>query len=180
MLLFRGRCILELKFAIYHRAASLLSQASSVDVWHNTVLAEASLTRGVFKHQVNKAVSCILTLFLIQWSWVIIMFRCYSALCACVQWRKWCRKWSHGSSVTSLNHLVRLRSYEKMGWAGAKCEKGFCAKTIVKELCNFELYPVWRSRGKRKRRKKRRKKTKKNERKKEKHFGHLGTSGSVL
>jgi len=58
--------MLELTFAIYHRAASLLSQAFSVDVWHNTVLAEVSLTRGVFKHQVNKAVSCILTLFLIQ------------------------------------------------------------------------------------------------------------------
>jgi len=33
--------MLELKFAIYHRAASLSSQASSVDA----VLAEESLTR---------------------------------------------------------------------------------------------------------------------------------------
>jgi len=40
-----SRCIFELKFAIYHRAASLSSQASSVDV----VLAEESLTRHLFK-----------------------------------------------------------------------------------------------------------------------------------
>jgi len=29
---FSSRCMLELKFAIYHRAASLFSQASSADV----------------------------------------------------------------------------------------------------------------------------------------------------
>jgi len=49
-----SRCIFELKFAIYHRAASLSSQASSVDV----VLAEESLTRHLFKCWVNTSPSC--------------------------------------------------------------------------------------------------------------------------
>jgi len=39
--------MLELKFAIYHRAASLSSQASSVVY---AVLAEESLTRHLFKY----------------------------------------------------------------------------------------------------------------------------------
>jgi len=54
--------MLELKFAIYHRAANLSSQASYA------VLAEES--QDLFKH------SCTPTVFLIQQSCVIITFRC--------------------------------------------------------------------------------------------------------
>jgi len=42
--------MLELKFVIYDRVANLSSQASSVDVWHNAVLVEESLTRHLSKH----------------------------------------------------------------------------------------------------------------------------------
>jgi len=54
MSLFSSRCMLELKFAIYHRAASLSSQASYA------VLAEESLTRpgSPFKHSLHT--NCIL------------------------------------------------------------------------------------------------------------------------
>ena len=45
------------------------------------------------------------------------------------------------SSVTSLNQLVRLQSYEKaMGWCTAQYKMQlFCMKTNVKESQNFEL-----------------------------------------
>jgi len=61
-LLFSSRCMLELKFAIYYRAASLPSQASYA------VLAEES--QAFFKHSHTP------TVFLIQQSCVIITFRC--------------------------------------------------------------------------------------------------------
>jgi len=55
--------MLELKFAIYYRAASLPSQASYA------VLAEES--QAFFKINARTP-----TVFLIQQSWVIIIFRC--------------------------------------------------------------------------------------------------------
>jgi len=86
--------MLELKFAIYHRAASLSSQASSVDA----VLPEESLTRHLFKLSQKLSLSlppCTPTIFLTQWSWVISMFHwviitlhyisLLSALCTCIQ-----------------------------------------------------------------------------------------------
>ena len=61
-----------------------------------------------------------------------------SDLCACVQMNKMVSQWSHSSSVTRLNHLMRLQSCEKaMGWCTAR--RLFCVKTIVKELHKFEL-----------------------------------------
>ena len=59
---FSSRCMLELKFTIYYRAASLPSQASYA------VLSEES--QAFFKH------SCTPTVFLIQQSCIIITFRC--------------------------------------------------------------------------------------------------------
>jgi len=58
---------------------------------------------------------------------------------------------------------VRLQTWKKR-WAGALLL--FCAKSIVKESCKFELTHL---------KKKTKKKKKKKERKKEKHFGHLAT-----
>ena len=48
------------------------------------------------------------------------------------KWRKWCCKWSHSSSVTSLNHLVRLQ-VEKW-WAGALLS-GKCCCFVQKRSC---------------------------------------------
>jgi len=64
---FSSRCMLELKFVIYYRAASLPSQAS------DAVLAEES--QAFFKHSPHtNSIS-------IQQSCVIITFRCY-VICA--------------------------------------------------------------------------------------------------
>jgi len=61
--------MLELKFAIYHRAASLSSQASSVDVcsigW-----------RIIDQSRLSSNTLCTPTVFLIQQSCVIITFHC--------------------------------------------------------------------------------------------------------
>jgi len=73
--------MLELKFAIYHRTASLASQASSVDVcsigWR--IINQALLKHGVNKSNGWQRLSlflCTPTVFLIQQSWVIITFCC--------------------------------------------------------------------------------------------------------
>ena len=47
---FSSRCMLELKFGIYHRAASLSSQASSVDVCS---ISWRIIDQAPFKHWVN-------------------------------------------------------------------------------------------------------------------------------
>jgi len=49
-LLFSSRCTLELKFAIYPRAASLSSQVSSVDACS---IGWTTIDQAPFKHQVN-------------------------------------------------------------------------------------------------------------------------------
>ena len=58
-----------------------------------------------------------------------------SDLCACVHVeKKWRRKGSHSSSVSSSNLLVWLQTWKKvMGWCTAQWKMLlFCAKTIVK------------------------------------------------
>ena len=65
-----------------------------------------------------------------------------SDLCACVQMKKkWRRKGSHSSSVSSSNRLVWLQTWKKaMDWCIAQWKMLlFCAKTIVKESRKFEL-----------------------------------------
>ena len=53
-----------------------------------------------------------------------------SALCT-----KWCLKWSHSLSLTSLSNLVRLQYCEKRQWAGA---------LLSINCCCFVWKPLWR------------------------------------
>jgi len=71
---------------------------------------------------------------------------------------KWHCSWSHSSSVTGSNHLIRLQNCEKaMGWCTAEYEmRLFCAKTIAKESHNFELARLKKTKTRRKRRRRRR------------------------
>jgi len=54
---------------------------------------------------------------------------------------EWRRKGSHSCSVSGSNRLVRLQTWKKaMGWCTAQWKMLlFCAKTIVKVSCKFEL-----------------------------------------
>ena len=110
--------MLELKFAIYHRVASLSSQASyTVLALHTNSICNSVILR-------NNYISLL------------------SDLCACVYMKKkWHHKGSHSSSVSSLNRLVWLQTWKKaMGWCTAQWKMLlFCAKTTVKEPRKFEL-----------------------------------------
>ena len=150
---FSSRCMVELKFAIYYRAASLRSQASYA------VLAEESLTKPSFLQTLPHTNSAILRNNYISSG---------SDLCACVHTKKkWRRKGSHSSSVSGSNRLVWLQTSKKaMGWCTAQWKMLlFCAKTIVKESRKFELARL----------KKKKKKKPKKKKKKEQHFGRLAT-----
>jgi len=82
--------MLELKFVIYYRAASLPSQASYA------VLAEES--QAFFKHSNSISNSAIL-----RNNYISLL----SDFCACVHLKKnWRRKGSHSSSVSGSNRLV--------------------------------------------------------------------------
>ena len=72
---------------------------------------------------------------------------------------KWRRKGSHSSSVSGSNRLVWFQTWKKaMGWCTAQWKMLlFCAKSIAKESCKFELARL------------------KKKKKKEKHFGRLVT-----
>jgi len=92
VLFFSSRCMLELKFAIYYRAASLPSQASYA------VLAEESQT--FFKHSPH---TIILNSAILHNNYISLL----GDLCACVHVKKkWRRKASHSYSVSSMNRLV--------------------------------------------------------------------------
>ena len=88
-----SRCMLELKFAIYYRAATLPSQASYA------VLAEE--LQAFFKHSpYTNNISNSATL---RNNYISLL----SDLCACVHVKKkWRRKGSHSSSVSGSNRLV--------------------------------------------------------------------------
>ena len=96
---FSSRCMLELRLAIYHRAAGLFSQASSVDVY--ALLAKESLTMQAYvqtpsqQWMTKPLLSSMHTDRTYQFS--NLGNKCISLLC---EWRKWCRKCSHSSSVT--------------------------------------------------------------------------------
>jgi len=88
--------MLELKFAIYYRAASLPSQASYA------VLGEESLTRPGFL-QTLLHTNSISNSAILRNNYILLL----SDLCACVHVKKkWCCKGSHSSSVSGLNRLV--------------------------------------------------------------------------
>ena len=119
---FSSRCMLELKFDIYHRAASLPSPASYA------VLAEES--QAFFKHSPHTnsiSNSAILHNNYISW---------LSDLCACVHVKKkWHRKGSHSSSVSGSNRLVWLQTWKKR-WAGA---------LLSVKCCCFVQTTLWKS-----------------------------------
>jgi len=114
---FNSRCMLELKFAIYYRAASLLSQASYA------VLAEESLTRpGFFKHTPHT--NSISNLGILRNNYISLP----SDLCACVHVKKkWHHKGSHGSSVSGFESpCVTLNPEKSNGLHGALLSEKCC------------------------------------------------------
>ena len=118
MSLFSNGCMPELKFAIYHRAASLSNSA----ILHNDYIS------------------------------------LLSDLCTCVHVKKkWRRKGSHSSSVSGLNHHVRLQIWKKAtDWCTAQWKMLlFCAKTIAKESRKFQLARLEKKRRRRRRRRRR-------------------------
>ena len=118
---FSSRCMLELKFAIYHRAATLPSQASYA------VLAEES--QAFFKHSPH---SNSISNSAIFGNYISLL----SDLCACVHVeKKWRRKGSHNSSVGGSNRLVWLQIWKKR-WAGA---------LLSEKCCCFVRKPSWKS-----------------------------------
>ena len=121
--------MLELKFAIYYRAASLPSQASYA------VLAEES--QAFFKHSPHT--NSIFNSAILRNNYISLL----SDLCACVHRKKWRRKGSHSSSVSSTNRLVWLWTWKKaMGLCTAQWKMLlFCVKTIVKESRNIWTSP---------------------------------------
>jgi len=114
------------------------------------VLAKESLTRHPFKHWVNKewqslpvskhtdristSVICSNNYYV---SFLRSGFICTHTGVHAYKWRKWLQKWSHSSSLTGLNCLVRLQSCEKvMGWCTVLLL--YCAKTNVKDSNNLK------------------------------------------
>ena len=100
--------MLELKFAIYHRAASLPSQAS-----YAVLVEDLIIDQTFFKH--SQHTNCIFNLAILRNNYISLP----SDLCACVHVKKkWRRKGSHSSSVSGSNRLVWLQTWKKW-WAGA-------------------------------------------------------------
>jgi len=92
--------------SIYHRAASLSSQASSVDVcsvgwWIINQTRLSSNTPCTPRVPSNTAILCN--------NYISLLSDCVHVY----TWRKWHRKWSHSSSVTGSNCLLRLQSCKK-------------------------------------------------------------------
>jgi len=115
--------MLELKFAIYHRTASLSSQASSTDVcsigW-----------RIIDQTKLSSDTPCTPT---VQQSCIIITFHCYVICAHMYMWRK---KWYHkgSSSVSNLNHLVTLQTCKK-----SMCENHHERVTQIELLKKFKF-----------------------------------------
>jgi len=92
------------------------------------------LKNHCFKH--SSHTNCISNSAILHNNYISLL----SDLCACVHVKKkWHRKGSHSSSVSSLNRLVRLQTWKKaMGWCTAQWENLlFCVKTIMKESHNL-------------------------------------------
>ena len=145
-LFFSSRCMLELKFVICYRAASLPSQA------FYAVLAEES-------QRLSSNTPRTLTVFLIRQSCVIIHFVAKWSVRMRTREEKWRHKGSHSSSVSGSYRPVWLQTWKKaMGWCTAQWKMLlFYAKTTVKESRKFELARL------------------KKKKMKEKHFGRLAT-----
>ena len=123
-LFFSNRCMLELKFAIYYRAASLPSQTSYA------LLAEES--QAFFKHSPHMHTNIISNPAILHNNYISLL----SELCACVHVKKkWRRKGSHSSSVSGSNRLACLQTWKKR-WAGA---------LLSEKRCCFVQRPSWKS-----------------------------------
>ena len=101
---FSSRCMLVLKFAIYHRAASLwiIHQALYKHFQHTNCISNSATLRN--------NCNCISISAILHNNCILLL----SDLCACVHVKKkWHRKGSHSSSVSGSNHLVRLHTCKK-------------------------------------------------------------------
>ena len=120
--------MLQLKFAIYHRVASLSSQASSVHVcsigW-----------RIIDQTRLSSNTPCTPTVFLIQQSCMIFTTKWFVHMRTHEE-KKWCHKGSHSSSVSSSNHLMGLQPCKK--------EMGCCTVLSGKCYC-FVQKPLWKT-----------------------------------
>ena len=117
-----SRCMLELKFAFYYRAASLPSQASYA------VLAEES--QAFLKHSPHT--NSISNSAILRNNYISLL----SDLCACVYGKKkWRRKGSHSSSVNGSSRLAWLQAWKK-AMAGA---------LLSEKCCCFVRKPSWKS-----------------------------------
>ena len=110
-LYFSSTCMLELKFAIYYRAASLPSQASYA------VLAEKS--QAFFKHSLHT--NSISNSAILRNNYISLL----SDLCTCVHVKKkWHHKGSHSSSVSASSKW----------YGGGWCSTDFilhCTNTLI-------------------------------------------------
>ena len=119
---FSSRCMLELKFAIYYRAASLPSQASYA------VLAEESL--AFFKHSPHT--NSISNSAILRDNYISLL----SDLCACIHMKK------NGvvKEAIVLQWAVQIASCDFKpgikGWAGA---------LLSEKCCCFVWKPPWKS-----------------------------------
>ena len=126
---FSSRCMLELKFVIYYRAACPLSQASYA------VLAGES--QAFFKH--SPLTNSIPNLAILHNNYISLLKVQSSKWFVRMRTReeKWRRKGSHSSSASGSNRLVWLQTWKKaMGWCTAQWK-----------CCRFVRKPLWKIRA---------------------------------
>jgi len=136
----------ELKFANYHRAASLSSQASSLDVCS---IGWRIIDQSLFKHWVNNGrqrlslSSCTPTIFLLQQSWVVSCVSLLSDLCAWVKVKiasQWSRRVLYSDGIwTTLWDFKGVKNPLTGGLFSAVLSKKHCEKV-------YWLYNIWFSR----------------------------------
>ena len=133
-----GACLSWSLPSIYHRAASLLSQASSVDVCS---IGWRTIDQALLKHQVNNGwqtlslhvsvnTNHVSNSTILSNNYVLLL----SDLCACVEVKKMALIMKpYSSSVIGSNCLVRLqRCLKVMGWCTAQCKMLlFCVKNTL-------------------------------------------------
>ena len=129
-LFFSSRCMLELKFVIYCRAACPPSQASYA------VLAGES--QAFFKH--SPLNTSIPNSAILRNNYISIQSSKWSVRMRTRE-EKWRHKGSHSSSVSGSNRLVWLQTWKKaMGWCTCSVKNAaVLCETIVKGSRKFEL-----------------------------------------